>query len=222
MKYLLLFSALLLAGCQKPSIYLYSKHISEQETQRLSKKFEQAGYDVQVNHFPFPPGTSDTSILFSPLLKDRSNVDEVTEILNKQGLPVNSVSSLVEGSHFVTKNAMAVFAVPDQSVFAASVQSGQVFTTQNCDAKFEVLVTSDRTAQVKQQDKTVNVTWQLLANQEIFQLTSSKGINYNYDIYKSESETPVGMVDEITLKPILWNTWFGDCEFYYGLARTAP
>lgn len=224
MKYLVLFISLLLVGCQKPEVYLYSKYISQQEVQHLSQEFEDAGYKVEVNSLPFPQGISDTSILFSPMLKDRKNVDKAVGVLNDQGLEVNSISSLVEGSHFVTKNALAVFIVSDLDVFESPLQSGQTFASKNCDTEYEIHITANHSAEVTQSGKKVGVSWQLLANQEIFQLTKSNGNgpNYNYDIYKSVSRTPVGVVDEITLKPILWNTWFGDCEFYYGLVRTAP
>lgn len=221
MKYLVLLSALLLAGCQKPSIYLYGKYISEQEAQQLSKEFEQAGYQVELNSLPFPQGISNTSILSSPLLKKRTDLEKAVTILEGQGLEVNSISSLVEGSHFVTKNALAVFVVSNRDVFAEPVRTGQVFTSSNCETEFEIHINASYKAKVKEAKKAVNVSWQLVANQEIFQLTNSNGTNYNYDIYKSVSSTPVGVVDEIRLKPILANTWFGACEFYYGLVRTA-
>ena len=171
---------------------------------------------------PFPQGISSTSILSSPLLRKRTDLEKAVSVLKEQGLEVDSISSLVEGSHFVTKNALAVFVVSDHDVFAEPVKNGHIYTSSNCDAEFEIHINAAYKAKVKEANKEVNVSWQLVANQEIFQLTKSNGANYNYDIFQSTSNTPVGVVDEIRLKPILANTWFGECEFYYGLVRTAP
>lgn len=221
MKYLVLLCVLVIAGCQKPSVYLYSKYISVQQTQKLSEQFEQAGYQVEINQLPFPQGITDTSILYSPLLQERTNLDNAVALLKANGLEISSVSSLVEGSHFVTKNALAVFVVFDQSVFATPVIEGQIYTTKNCDADFQITIAKDQSANVRDADKEVAIQWQLLANQEIIRLSDKVGRNYNYDIVKTVAATPVGVVDEVTLKPIVANTWFGKCEFYYGLVRTA-
>lgn len=221
MKYLFLLTAFLLVGCQKPSIYLYSKYITETERQKLTEQFEQEGYQVVVNTLPFPQGVRQTSILYSPMLKDPNNLDKTIAILKKQGIEIDSVSSLVEGSHFVTKDALAVFIVFNPEVFAAPVKQGQIFASQNCDNEFELHINQGNNASVKINDETTTVTWRLLANNDILSFRKYQGADYNYDVIRDVASTPVGVVDEIRLKPIVSNSWLGECEFYYGLVRTA-
>lgn len=219
MKYFLLFSALLLTGCQKASIYLYSKHISELETAKLTSEFEQAGYRVQVNQHAFPREIKNTSLLYSPLLRDRENIEKVKNVLTTQGLEVNSISSLIKGNHLVTKDAIAVFVVSDPRGIVAPIVKGQVYTSHNCDSEYHIDIASTKTAEVSEQESKTEVVWRLLANQEIFQMTDDEGYNFNYEIHKSVSQTPVGVVDEVILKPIVKNRWFSDCEFYSGVVR---
>lgn len=219
MKYFLLFSALLLTGCQKASIYLYSKHISEQETAKLTSEFEQAGYQVQVNQHAFPKEITNTSLLYSPLLRDRKNISKVESLLINQGLEVNSISSLIQGNHLVTKDAIAVFVVSDPRGIVDPIFKGQAYSSHKCNSDYHIDIATTKTAEVSEQGSKTKIAWRLLANQEIFQMTDDRGYNFNYEIHKSVSQTPVGVVDEIILKPIVRNSWFGNCEFYYGVVR---
>ena len=219
MKYLLLLTTLLLTGCQKANIYLYGKHISEQEAAKLTAEFEQAGYRVEVNQHAFPKEVSSTSLLYSPLLRNRESINEVQNLLIKQGLEVNSISSLIKGNHLVTKDAIAVFVVSDPRGIVAPVVKGQAYSSHKCDSEYHIDIASTKTAEVSEQESKKKVVWRLLANQEIFQMTDDRGYNFNYEIHKSVSQTPVGVVDEITLKPVVRNSWFGDCEFYSGVVR---
>ena len=219
MKYLLLLTILVLSGCQKASIYLYSIHISEQETAKLTAKFEQAGYRVEVNQHAFPKNITNTSLLYSPLLRDRENISKVESLLINQGLEVNSISSLIQGNHLVTKDAIAVFVVSDPRGIVDPIFKGQAYSSHKCDSDYHIDIATTKTAEVSEQESKIKVVWRLLANQQIFQMTDHRGANFNYEIHKSVSQTPVGVVDEIILKPIVRNSWFGDCEFYSGVVR---
>lgn len=219
--WLVLLAAALLSGCQRPYVYLYSKYLAEAEQQQLSAQLTEQGFEVVSNQLAFPAKVTSTSILYSPLLRHPDDVDRVKSILAVNGLDVAYVSGLVEGSHFVTKNGMAIFAVPNPAVFHSPIKIGQTFKSHNCDAQLTLTFGQKREAVVTGSNLHQVLEWRLIANDKIVQLTKPSGSNYNFEVTQGVAHSPVGVVDEVILKPIMDYRALRFCQFYDGVVRAA-
>lgn len=220
MRYLtLLLISFLLLGCQKTNIYLYGKYLSEQQKNALIEDFKQANFTIHDNELSFPKEIQNTTILHSILLTNPSSIVAASEILSKHNLPVTNVDSLVIQGHYVTKNGLAIFALPEEISNQTVIENNQTFTSVNCDQDIVLSINSISNFS-NLNNKTF--TWQTLANDEILQLTPiPDGRNINFEVTETIEQHKIGKVKVIRLIPMVDYPQISNCTFEAGTVITS-
>lgn len=73
---ILLLFILFIFGCvSKAKVHVYAKYLSEHEKQSVSQKIEELGFIAVFNEFGFPTNITDSSIIYSPLLRESNSVE---------------------------------------------------------------------------------------------------------------------------------------------------
>jgi hypothetical protein len=121
-------------GCtSQTTVHLYSLYLSDSSTKTVKDTLESAGFDVEVNQLPFPNDIQQSSILYSPLIKDREAINIVIEQLLLLNYPIYLNQPLVAGKHFYTKNNLGLFILPNsETIEKKTIDIANEYKSENC------------------------------------------------------------------------------------------
>ncbi|NMP31968.1 hypothetical protein HII17_10350 [Thalassotalea sp. M1531] len=100
-------------ACSSPTVHIYGRYMSNEQTQSLVNQLVSRSIDVEINHHSFPQTINNTAIVYSPFVTKPEVVHQLEDILMAQHWPVSNVSALVEDNHWFQKNSIGVFIVPE-------------------------------------------------------------------------------------------------------------
>lgn len=81
MKYLILV-VLFLCGCSQTTVHLYSRYLSIQQIEMINRELITADFIVKSNDLKFPQSVTQSSLTYSPLIKDLNAVNKVVNAIN--------------------------------------------------------------------------------------------------------------------------------------------
>ena len=104
---------LLVCGCSSNKVHLYSRYLSDDDTQKITKSIEDAGFDVVTNTLSSPDSMEQSTLIYSPILNYDQSVDGLTAVLAQLGWPIANTELLVNGNHWFQNNSVGVFLLPE-------------------------------------------------------------------------------------------------------------
>lgn len=217
----------ILVGCSsRPDVHLYARYMDKQQEEIISSKIEEAGFNIKLNSLRFPTEISDSTIIYSPLILDSSNVDILVETIKSLGIEVNSVIPFVSGNHWYKKNSLAVFIVPNDgslddtvmredltNIWSANECEIAIVLTLNEDGKYKL--TGDKLEGFD--PLLTSGTW-LYRQFPYIELRPHKGESWYsyYEISRYQEEDQISKIDMLNLKPLESHQIAGDCNFEFG------
>lgn len=102
---------MMLGGCSSTvsTVHLFSKYMTEEETQQAQTWFTEKGYVVETNSHPFPNGIYQSTLVFSPGLRSYTEIQPLVDAYrNETGQPLGT-RYFGSGKHRFTKDNIGVY-----------------------------------------------------------------------------------------------------------------
>ncbi|WP_057830464.1 hypothetical protein [Colwellia sp. TT2012] len=213
-------------ACSASKVHLYTRYLSAQETEGITKNLEAHGFDVIANTLVFPDDVQQSTLLYSPFVEGENRVNVLIATLDKMGWTIANVQLLFAGNHYYTKNSVGLLLLPDgvrQSDKVTQQDLVNEYESKGCDTWIKLSLNSDASYQFLYLNKTDHQSEQLTGRWQItsypyIELTSSNKMwRFYYEIQKSTITDVVGKIELIELKPVDEHYTWPKCSFVYGL-----
>jgi len=220
------FLCFFILACSSTKVHLYTRYLSVQETERMTKVVEDLGFDIVANSLAFPDEVQQSTLLYSPFVQGEDKVNVLIDSLDKAGWVISSVKPIFAGNHYYTKNSVALLLLPDGVFPSDKVTSQDIaneYESKACEASLKLRLNSDASYQflysntVPSQTEQLTGSWQITSYPYIELTSLNKVWRFYYEIQKSTVTDVVGKIDIIELKPIDEHYKLPKCSFVYGV-----
>jgi hypothetical protein len=75
------FICLFITACSSTKVHLYTHYLSDEQVAANSAKLEASHFEVQTNTLPFPQTVEESTLIYSPLIQDKSSIERLTQAL---------------------------------------------------------------------------------------------------------------------------------------------
>ncbi|NQY47665.1 MAG: hypothetical protein HRT50_00915 [Colwellia sp.] len=216
-------------ACSSTKVHLYTRYLSAEETEAVTKNLEGLGFDVIANTLVFPDEVQQSTLLYSPFVEGENTLNILIDTLAKIGWLVPNVQPIFAGNHYYTKNSVGLLLLPDggrQSDKVTRQDLVNEYESENCQASMTLRLNSDASYQFlylnkasAQSRKSEQLTgsWQITSYPYIELTSLNKMWRFYYEIQKDIETDVVGKIEIIELKPVDDHYTLPKCSFLYGL-----
>jgi hypothetical protein len=224
-----LFVALLvltIVGCSSTTVYLNTRYLSDSESQNVIGKLEQSGFSVETNTFDFPQSVIQSSLIYSPMVKNREAIDRVIDVLTEINWNVPSVRPLVSNNHWFTKNSVGLYLVPEgvQTHGRRATQDlANIYKSRNCNANIEINFKSNGSYEIvfdaddKPHMASLKGSWAIRSYPYVELRPTPDSPWYYFEIENKVETDKVSDIEIVELKPAEDYEQLSNCTFVYGL-----
>ena len=216
-------------SCSSTKVHLYTRYLSAEETEAVTKNLEGLGFDIIVNTLVFPDGIEQSTLLYSPFVEGENTLNILIDTLANIGWLVLNVQPIFAGNHYYTKNSVGLLLLPygvRQSDKVTRQDLVNEYESGNCqdsmtlrlnsDASYQFLYLNKTSAQSRKSEQ-LKGSWQITSYPYIELVSSNKMWRFYYEIQKNIETDVVGKIEIIELKPVDDHYTLPKCSFLYGL-----
>ena len=217
---------ILLAGCSNTKVHLYTKYLSEEETQTVTKELERKRFTVIKNTLSIPDSINESSVIYSPFIINMDHLSSALDSLSTLGWTGVRLENFVKGNHWYGKNNFGLILIPKgiiKSELKLNDELSQRYVGTDCDSDSEVEIEldSNNIYTVKYKDEseimTKKGTWKV-TNYPYFELSEQDGfLPMYFQAVKRTEQDIIGKVNIIEIKPIQSYQIFSNCKFSHGV-----
>jgi len=213
-------------ACSSTKVHLYTRYLSAQETEKITKELEVLGFDIVANSLTFPDGIEQSTLLYSPFVEGENSVNILIDSLGKSGWDITSVKPIFAGNHYYTKNSVGLLLLPEGAKQNDQVHRQDLvneYESKACNASITLKLNSDASYQFlypdmeASQKEQLQGSWQITSYPYIELVSSKKFRRFYYEIQRKTETDVVGKIALIELKPLEDHYALPKCTFYYGL-----
>ena len=216
-------------ACSSTKVHLYTRYLSAEETEAVTKNLEGLGFDVIANTLVFPDEVQQSTLLYSPFVEGENTLNILIDTLAKIGWLVPNVQPIFAGNHYYTKNSVGLLLLPDggrQSDKVTRQDLVNEYESENCQASMTLRLNSDASYQFLYLNKAsaqsrkieqLTGSWQITSYPYIELTSLNKMWRFYYEIQKDIETDVVGKIEIIELKPVDDHYTLPKCSFLYGL-----
>lgn len=218
----------LLVSCSSTKLHLYTRYLSETEATEITKKLENANFDVVSNTLPYPDTVNESTLLYSPFIEHKEDLDNVLKLFATLGWNINSVNPLVSGNHWYKKNSIGILLLPKglkQKDKIASQDLANIYESSNCNTSVKIQLNQNNTYQLLF-DKTINKqtnhlkgTWKMRSYPYLELTSNNKMWWFYFKIEQKIIQDKVSKIEIIELHPEDKYKFFLGCSFVYGVRK---
>ncbi|MBU2115698.1 MAG: hypothetical protein KKE94_18200 [Gammaproteobacteria bacterium] len=221
---LIIILLVLLAGCTNTKVHLYTKYLSEEEIQEVTKELENKNFTVIKNTLSIPDSVNESSVIYSPFLINRDHLSSALDSLSKLGWAGIRLENFVKGNHWYGKNNFGLILLPEgliRSDLKINEELSQRYVGTDCDAQVEIELYSNNSYSIKYRDGnkmiTKNGSWKV-SGYPYLELSDENGLLPMYfQAVKRTEQDLINKIDIIEIKPIQNYQIFSDCKFSHGV-----
>ena len=218
--------SVVILGCTNhTTVHLYGRYLSETNIRTIKETLEKQDLRVEVNQFDFPSDIQQSTILYSPLLKNTELVSEISKQLSLLDYQIHQSQTLVSGKHFYTKNNLGLFVLPDNNTHQKhKIDIAKEYLSTNCEQSVSLHLKQDGSYQLsfeklpfpKETDYLEGV-WRITQYPYIL-LGSKQGYEWFYfRIENRQDSDRLGPIDKTLLIGADKYSMLYACDFVYGL-----
>jgi hypothetical protein len=102
----------LISACASTKVHLYTRYLSDNETEVVTKKLQGLGFGVISNNLVFPKNIEQSTLVYSPFVEGEDTINRLITSMAEQGWPIPSVQPIFAGNHYYTKNSLGLLLLP--------------------------------------------------------------------------------------------------------------
>lgn len=199
------------AACSSTKVHLYTRYLSAEETQGVTKNLEALGFDVVANTLVFPDDIEQSTVLYSPFVEGENSINVLIDSLEQSGWGISSVKPIFSGNHYYTKNSVGLLLLPDGVVKNDQVTVQDLaneYESKKCKSTIKLRLNSDATYQflyandAYNENEQLKGNWQITSYPYIELISLNKAWRFYYEIHKNIESDVVGKIEIIELKPV--------------------
>lgn len=222
---LIIIFLLLLAGCTNTKVHLYTKYLSEEETQKITKELERKRFTVIKNTLAIPDSVSESTVIYSPFLINMDHLSSALDALSKLGWTGIKLENFVKGNHWYRKNNFGLILLPKGLIkveLKINDELSQRYVGTDCDTQVEIELHGNNIYTVKYQDGNEIITkkgsWKV-TNYPYLELSNNEDgfLPMYFQAVKRTEQDIIGKVNIIEIKPIQSYQIFSNCKFSHGV-----
>jgi hypothetical protein len=218
--------ALFLCGCSQTTVHLYSRYLSPPQLETINKELVAANFVVKPNQLQFPQSVTQSSLTYSPLIKDRNAVNKIVNTMSHIGWNIQRISMLFTDNHWYKENSIALMLVPpDVDPKAESNRQNWInqYTSKNCEKELNINLKKNGQYQVltaqNQPLKHHIAAGKWTISQFPYLELRPTGADWGlyFELEKRLEVDQIGQIDIKELNQMNKHSALGDCSFIYGL-----
>jgi hypothetical protein len=226
----IVFMLLLLSACSTTKVHLYTRYLSDNEIEVVTKKLQGLGFGVITNSLVFPENIEQSTLVYSPFVEGEETINILVASLQENGWPIANVEAIFTGNHYYTKNSLGLLLLPEgvkrndqvhrQDIvneYQSKDCNASIKLTLNSDASYQFLYLNEQASAQKNQQEQLRGRWQITSYPYIELVSSKKSRRFYYEIQTAITTDQVGKISFIELKPIDDHYSLPQCSFHYGL-----
>ena len=220
--------AFFLTACAAPTkVHLYGRYLSESNIKNITDTLEESGFDVEANQHEFPTNLNQSTILYSPLIKDRDAVTTLVSQLSELNIAIFDTQPLFEGKHFYTRNNLGLFILPDGTTLREQINERDVaneYHSFDCENHITLNLNANKTYELlmdklpypKESDYLTGI-WRITQYPYI-SLGPKEGYEWFYFEIQQDSEIDkLGTINQVKLIGQDEYSYLHFCDFVYGV-----
>ncbi|MFT2091233.1 hypothetical protein [Paraglaciecola sp. 2405UD69-4] len=225
MKYLILV-AFIFCSCSQTPVHLYTRYLSDTQTQLISAALSKNQFKVIVNDLDIPDSVSQSSVIYSPFIKSPEKVENLTHVMKKLGWEIYSTNMFYKGNHHYKKNSIAFIPIPagvDPHALSNTQNWAHQYTSQNCD--LDLTIELDKSMFYKLTGASVSIedisqgSWRI-SQFPYLELIPSTGAWWRYfELRRYTQFDKIGPIEIFELTPLSNLEIFKECKFQYGIRQ---
>lgn len=221
---LLTLVAILLSCCSQTTVHLYSRYLSDEQVNTISTSLAAKDFVVKPNQLRFPDSVSQSSITYSPMIKDRQAVEKVVSTMHDMGWHIYRSDMLVADNHWYKENSIALMLLPPDLNIQNSMQNWAFkYTSHQCKTSLTIHLNPNGQYQTLNfKDRVIKHdlgqgSWRII-QYPIIELTAPSVDWPLYFELKSYIQTDiVGEIQMYQLSPLDKYAFLSNCSFVYGI-----
>lgn len=219
----LIISTLLLACTTPTTVHLNVKYLEKEAQKIIVTDLNTAGFEVVTNKVDFPGDNLQSTIIYSPFLKNSDSVNDVISTIKKHNYNVVQVDMLANSNHWYTKDSIGLYLLPADFKPATQSISDKIigdYVTQNCehDASLSIKQSGDWTYQYSGGDDAEG-NWSILDSTYLFIERDEPWINLYFEFSFSQQADMLGSVNITKLVPLNDSRYIVKCGFIKGIRQ---
>lgn len=207
-------------------MHLNTRYLSDTEQKKLVLAIRNADLTVKTNSYDFPTSIHQTTVLYSPLIKDKQAVDKLTRVLNQLGWEVPGIQPFVANNQWFTKNSLGLFLLPEgieQGRLKASRDISRRYTALNCgnllslklktNGEYQFVFDSNENGE----HRYAKGLWKVTQFPFIELVTKDNVWWFYFEVLQYREVDQIGEIEVTRLVPV--NNYFGaqNCRIEFGL-----
>ncbi len=222
----------LISACSTTKVHLYTRYLSEAETNEVTKNLQRLGFDVIPNTLMFPKTVEQSTLLYSPFVEGEDTVDNLIASMQESGWFIANIQAISAGNHYYTNNSLGLLLLPEGAKRDEQVHRQDMFNdylskdcnvelrlTLNSDASYQFSYLNEQASRLSNEQEQWQGHWQITSYPYIELVSSKKYRRFYYEIQTTRATDLVGKINLIELKPIDDHYSLPQCSFYYGLRQ---
>lgn len=215
-----------LLSCSSTKVHLYTRYLSEQETDIITKALEEYDFEVVANSLDFPDDIQQSTLLYSPFVKGEDSLNILIDTLENLSWTVPVVQPLFAGNHYYTKNSVGLLLLPDglkQSDKILPQDLVNDYEAKKCEISVKLRLNRDDTYQLSYSDASYSQpehlkgSWNIPSYPYIKLISANKIWSFYFEIQKKIDIDLIGKIEIIQLKPVDKHHVFPNCSFTSGV-----
>jgi len=213
-------------ACSSTKVHLYTRYLSVEQTEAVTKNLEQLDFEVIANTLVFPDDIEQSTLLYSPFVEGENSVNVLIDSLEQSGWVIANVKPIFAGNHYYTNNSVGLLLLPDGLVKNDQVTTQDLaneYESKKCENSIKLSLNSDATYQFLylnnhyNENEQLKGNWQITSYPYIELISSNKAWRFYYEIHKSIDVDVVGKIELIELKPVDDQYTLPICSYVYGI-----
>lgn len=211
-------------ACSSTTVHLYAKYLTADETQRLVKGLSDS-FNVQVNTLDIPNNIEQSTMIYSPLMANKKDVDGLETTLAQLNWPEVDKVTLFQSNHWYTKNTIGVMLLPEKysgNKARLTAKLAQQFNGEQCKLGTTLVLNDNGQYQVFNEQSLTAIyegTWRY-QQPPYLELSSDDPVWWRYfEVQEQVVQDIVGELDMIALIALDKYQLLGSCNFSAGVRR---
>jgi hypothetical protein len=218
--------AFFLCGCSQTTVHLYSKYLSDQQIKVINNELVTADFVVRLNQLQFPQSVTQSSLTYSPLIKDRHAVNELINAMSHIGWDIQHTSMLFIDNHWYKENSIALMLVPpgiDPQTITNHQNLANIYKSRNCEKQLTINLEQNGQYQISAgQEKPLNHLiaagkWTINQFPYLELLPTGADWSLYFELEHRLEVDQIGQIEIAELSPMDNHSILIGCTFIHGL-----
>lgn len=217
---------LLITACSNTTVHLYTRYLSPEQTLEITHKLAEQNIKIETNELAIPSSVKHSALVYSPLIKDRAKVEQLSQILTSLGFPISDTAPLVVENHWYAKQAIGVMLIPEgvnPQERSTVIDLANLYQGEQCDQQISIRLHADNRYEMTTDfpsdnfDEFKSGVWRITSYPYIELRTEDRMWWFYFQVSQKNDADVVGKIEKTILMPVERYRQLPYCNYTFGL-----